>query len=367
MLRTQAGGIAEIARWGGDEFVVAMPIETGSDAALTLGHSLRRGLASPLHAGLERVRVDVTIGIALFPRDGRTQDELIRAADVAMYEAKKSGRGRVVVFDHALASSMTERHRLEQALRAAVEGGELSLAFQPIVSARTGQCEALEALARWDHPQMGMIAPGVFIPVAEQSGQIQAIGRWVLGAACRAAALWPAVMSGGRAPAVTVNVSVAQVLSGRLLEDVDTALRDSGLSPDRLQLEITESMFVSDHVRVTPVFEALRARGMRILLDDFGTGYSSLAYLGKLPIDVIKIDQSFVKASEHDGFAVINAILSIARALSLEVTAEGVETVMQKTVLASIGVERLQGYLISRPLAAGNVAGWLAAHEAIAA
>jgi diguanylate cyclase (GGDEF)-like protein len=367
MLSARAGGVAEIARWGGDEFVVAMPIEPGSDAAVTLGHDLRRGLAPPLHAGLEQVRVDVTIGIAIFPRDGRTQDELIRAADVAMYEAKKSGRGRVVVFDHALARGMTERHRLEQALRAAVEGGELSLAFQPIVSARTGACEALEALARWDHPERGVIPPGVFIPVAEQSGQIQAIGRWVLGAACRAAAHWPAVLSGGRAPAVTVNVSVSQVLSGHLLEDVEAALQESGLAPNRLQLEITESMFVSDHVRVTPVFEALRARGMRILLDDFGTGYSSLAYLGKLPIDVIKIDQSFVKAAEHDGFAVINAILSIARALRLEVTAEGVETVMQRTVLASIGVERLQGYLISRPLQAGHVVRWLAAHEAMAA
>jgi EAL domain-containing protein (putative c-di-GMP-specific phosphodiesterase class I) len=166
---------------------------------------------------------------------------------------------------------------------------------------------------------------------------------------------------------VTVNVSVSQVLSGHLLEDVEAALQESGLAPNRLQLEITESMFVSDHVRVTPVFEALRARGMRILLDDFGTGYSSLAYLGKLPIDVIKIDQSFVKAAEHDGFAVINAILSIARALRLEVTAEGVETVMQRTVLASIGVERLQGYLISRPLQAGHVVRWLAAHEAMAA
>jgi diguanylate cyclase (GGDEF)-like protein len=363
LLSGQAGGIGEIARWGGDEFVLAMPIEPGSGAALTLGHNLRRGLASPLHAGLDRVRVDVTIGIAIFPQDGRTQDELIRAADLAMYEAKREGRGRVVVFDQTLASSMTERYRLEQALRAALEGGELSLAFQPIVSARTGACEALEALARWDHPQMGMISPGVFIPVAEQSGQIQAIGRWVLAAACQAASRWPVLGADGRAPAVTVNVSVAQVLSGHLLEDVEAALRESGLASNRLQLEITESMFVSDHVRVTPVFEALRARGMRILLDDFGTGYSSLAYLGKLPIDVIKIDQSFVKASEHDGFAVINAILSIARALALEVTAEGVETVMQRAVLTSIGVERLQGYLISRPIPAGGVPGWLAAHE----
>ena len=362
LLSERAGGVADLARWGGDEFIVAMTLPAGSDAALELGHDLRRVLATPLHAGLDLVRIDVTIGIALFPQHARTQDELIRAADVAMYQAKKGGGGRVVLFDQVLASRMTEQHTLEQALREAVERGQLSLAFQPIVSARTGRCEALEALARWHHPSLGVIGPGVFIPVAEQSGQIQAIGRWVLRQACHAAAAWPG-RPGGKAAAVTVNVSVAQVLSGTLLADVDAALAESGLPADRLQLEITESMFVGDHVRVTPVFEALRKRGMRILLDDFGTGFSSLAYLGKLPIDVIKIDQSFVKAAERDGFAVINAILSIARALSLEVTAEGVETVMQRTVLASIGVERLQGYLISRPIPAAEVAAWIDAHE----
>jgi diguanylate cyclase (GGDEF)-like protein len=364
LLAARAGGVAELARWGGDEFVVAMTTQPGSPAARRLADDLRDALSTPLQAGLDVVRIDVTIGVALFPDHGKTQDELIRAADVAMYYAKNEGGGRVALFDHSLASVMAERHVLQQALREAIDSGQLSLVFQPIVSAQNGACEAMEALARWQHPVRGMIGPAVFIPLAEQSGQIQSIGTWVLREACREAASWPGCGPSGRAPAVTVNVSVAQVLSATLLGDVEAALRDSGLPAGRLQLEITESMFVGDHVRVIPVFQHLRRRGIRILLDDFGTGFSSLAYLGKLPIDVIKIDQSFVRAAERDGFAVINAILSIARAMSMTVTAEGVETPIQRTVLASIGVDRLQGYLISRPLPATDVSSWLERHAA---
>ena len=360
LLNDRAGGVAELARWGGDEFVIAMPVEPGSAAAMILGQDLGRVLSQPMQAGLETVRVGATIGIALYPDHGRTQDELIRAADVAMYQAKREGRGRVVLFDRALADGMSDRHMLEQALRTAIERSELSLVFQPIVSARNGCCDAFEALVRWTHPERGMIGPADFIPVSEQSGQIQAIGRFVLNQACLAAASWPGCAGQNAPPSVTVNVSVAQVLSGTLLADVDAALAAAGLPAKRLQLEITESMFVGDHVRVTPVFEELRRRGHRILLDDFGTGFSSLAYLGKLPLDVIKIDQSFIRSAERDGFAVINAILSIARALSLEVTAEGVETLLQKTVLASIGVERLQGFLIGRPMVNDHVPAWLA-------
>jgi predicted signal transduction protein with EAL and GGDEF domain len=293
----------------------------------------------------------------MFPADGRTQDELIRAADVAMYEAKKEGKGRIKLFDPALARDVEERHMLEQALRDAVGRGELSLAYQPILAARSLRCDAFEALLRWSHPTRGPIGPGVFIPIAEQSGQIAAIGRWVLMEACRTAAGWR-----GAAPAVTVNVSVAQVLSGSLLDDVDAALACSGLPPARPQVEITESMFVSDHVRVTPVFSDLRRRGLKILLDDFGTGFSSLAYLGKLPLDVIKIDQSFVRVAERDGYAVIRAILLIARAMALEVTAEGVETDAQCRTLGELGVDRLQGYLLGRPMAQDAVAGWLERH-----
>jgi diguanylate cyclase (GGDEF)-like protein len=358
LLSQRAGGAVELARWGGDEFVMAMPTGYDPAAARQMAEELRRALAGPLSAGLETVRIDMTVGIACFPGDGRTQDELIRAADVAMYEAKKEGKGRIKLFDPALARNVAERHTLEQALRDAVRNGELSLVYQPIIAARTGRCEAFEALLRWHHPQLGAISPVHFIPIAEQSGQIGAIGRWVLQEACAAAAGWP-----GEAPAVTVNVSVAQVLSGVLLDDVAAALAQSGLPASRLSLEITESMFVGDHLRVTPVFDELRRRGLRILLDDFGTGFSSLAYLGKLPLDVIKIDQSFVRVAERDGYAVIRAILSIARALLLEVTAEGVETEDQQRTLCALGVERLQGFLLGQPMPREAVAPWLAAHR----
>jgi diguanylate cyclase (GGDEF)-like protein len=354
LLVAHAGDIALIARWGGDEFVLAMRTGEGAPDAERLARRLRRCLTRPMKAGLDVVRIDASIGIATFPDDGISQDALIRAADVAMYDAKREGKGRIRLFDRVLAHSMEERHLIEQALREAIGNRELSIAYQPIVSARTGTCEAFEALLRWQHPRRGPINPADFIPIAEQSGQIGTIGRWVLAEACRAAAAWPE-----GAPSVTVNVSVAQVLSGTLIADIEAACAASGLPTRRLQVEITESMFVSDHVRVTPILQALRHRGIRILLDDFGTGFSSLAYLGKLPIDVIKIDQSFIRAAEHDGYAVIGAILSIARAMSLDVTAEGVETETQQCTLRQLGVDRLQGYLLGRPMPADAVVAWL--------
>ncbi len=346
----ESGGLA---RWEGDEFVVAVPA-TSRDRAARLADALRQAMLRPLDGAHERVCLDVTIGVALYPDDGRTEDELIRAADMAMYEAKKQGKGRVRQFDPGLARDLAAHYRLEQALRGAAERGEFSLAFQPIFDSASGRCQAVETLLRWTHPELGVVEPIRAIQAAEQSGQIASIGRWVLQQACRTAATWP-----GAAPAVTVNVSVAQVQSGTLLEDVAAALAQSGLPPARLQLEITESMFVTDPVRIAPVFEELRRRGHKILLDDFGTGYSSLAYLSKLPLDVIKVDRSFVAAAEHEGYAIIHAILSIARALSLAVTAEGVETEAQQAVLVAMGVDNLQGYLLSRPMTATALAAWL--------
>jgi diguanylate cyclase (GGDEF)-like protein len=360
LLRQHAGTRGKVARWGGDEFVLAVPSDIiapagASDAALALAWKLRRAFAVPIQAGMDMLRVDATIGIALYPQDARTQDELIRAADMAMYEGKKEGGGRVKLFDPLLAQEVADRHMMEQALRDAIDNGDLSLVFQPIVASETGRCEALEALLRWAHPVLGPINPSVFIPVAEQSGQIGAIGRWVLMEACRAAAGWP-----GDAPPVTVNVSVEQVLSGTLLADVSGALAASGLPVNRLQLEITESLFVTDQKRVTAVIAALRTSGVRILMDDFGSGYSSLACLSSLPLDVIKIDKSFVQAANQDGGAFIKAILLIARSLGLRVVAEGIETEAQRDTLCALGVEMLQGYLFARPMPDHAIAGWLA-------
>ena len=359
-LLSQAADVTvQLARWGGDEFVMAVPITEDSQSVVEMATSLRHVLMRPLNTGIDAVRIDATVGIAIFPEDGRTQDELIRAADVAMYEAKKEGKGRVKLFDPALARNVAERHRLEQALREAMARNEFSLAYQPIISAATGRCKAFEALLRWQHPDLGSIGPSTFIPIAEQTGQIATIGRWVLMEACKAAASWadPTL-------SVTVNASVSQAVSGMLLDDVEDALAQTGLAASRLEIEITESMFVSDHVRVAPVFEDLRRRGIRVLLDDFGTGFSSLAYLGKLPLDVIKIDQNFVRTADRDGYAIIQAILSIADALALEVTAEGVETAAQQHTLTAMGVDNLQGFLLGRPMPGTAVANWLRAHNA---
>ena len=358
LLATHLDANAQIARWGGDEFVVAVHDSCTSDNALALAWKLRAALAAPIEAGQDMLRIDATIGVACFPKDATTHDELIRAADMAMYEGKKEGGGRVKLFDRNLAHEASERHMLEQALRDAIDHGDFSLAFQPIVSADTGRCEAFEALLRWSHPVRGAISPAVFIPVAEQSGQIGAIGRWVLKEACRAAAAWP-----GDAPPVTVNVSVEQVQSGTLLADVHDALVNSGLPVHRLQLEITESLFAQDQARVTAVIEALRAMGVRILMDDFGAGYSSLACLSSLPLDVIKIDKSFVHATGRDGDAFIKAILLIARSLHLRVIAEGIETQVQRDTMQALGVEMLQGYWFARPMRDAEIRDWLLARQ----
>lgn len=348
-------GRGDVARWGGDEFLIALP-DCDGDAALRLAGNLIDAIRPPITVGADICRIDASVGVALYPDNGQSADIVIRAADVAMYAAKREGKSRAKRFDPALAEDMADRYDLEQGLRDAIRDGQFSLAFQPIISARDGVCTAFEALLRWMHPLRGAISPATFIPVAEQSGQIQRIGGWVLEQACLAAAGWP-----DPSIAVTVNISVAHVLVGNLMEDVEHALAVSGLPPSRLKIEITETMFLHDAERSAQLFDSLRRKGIGILLDDFGTGFSSLSFLGNLPIDVIKIDQSFVRDAGRNGYATIEAILSIARALGLQVTAEGVETSEQNRHLVELGVGSLQGYLFSRPMPEEDVAGWLRA------
>ena len=351
----------DVGRWGGDEFVVIVSTPPNAESVVALARAILEALSRPIEIGLLTVSVGVTVGVACYPAHGRSQDDLIRAADVAMYAGKKEGGDRIKLFDHSLACLLTERHDLDQGLRNAIADGALSVQYQPIVDADTGHCEIMEALLRWTHPKRGPISPDIFIPVAEQSGQIGALGRFVLFEACRAAMGWPASAPGIDPPAVSVNISVAQILSGRLAEDVQAALDRSGLPVHRLHLEITESMFAADHLRVMPVLEKLHAQGVRLALDDFGIGFSSLARLKHLPIDTIKIDKLFVQESSEGARAIIQAVLLIARAMRLDVTAEGVETEMQAAALRKLGATRLQGFLLSRPMHAGRVAEWLLA------
>jgi diguanylate cyclase (GGDEF)-like protein len=343
------------ARWGGDEFVFILRNTGGAELAEAIGHRLRVGVCEPIACGNEIVHVGATIGIALFPEHGRAGDELIAAADMAMYAGKEDGRGRVRTFTPALAEIVHNRILLGQALQDAISQNALRLDFQPIVSAVSGRCESLEALLRWDHPTLGPISPTEFIPLAERSGDIVPIGSWVLVQACTAAASWP----GYPAPAVSVNVSVAQIEAGGILDNVRVALAASGLAANRLHIEVTESLFASDHAHIIPTLVALRALGVRISLDDFGTGFSSLGALQSLPIDILKIDKSFIDDVEGKSYPIVTAIRSLAYALEIDIIAEGVENASQAALLRAMGVHYFQGYLYARPLPAQRVATWL--------
>ncbi len=368
-LRDRLPADADLARWGGDEFV-AVAACPDAQSALRLGEALRQALAEPWAAGEELRAIGSTIGVAMYPCDGTTQDALLRAADVAMYAAKTEGGAGVRAFDPSLEARLRERHLMERALAETLTQGDEEtdphdpfgrfwVTYQPIVGSEDGACSSMEALLRWWHPEHGEVEPMQFIGVAERSGQIGAIGAWVLRRACREAAAWPTMSSGEPPPSVAVNVSVAQILSGRILADVTAALEASGLAPSRLSIEITESLMATEHGRILPVLHALRAIGIRIALDDFGTGFSSIASLRTMPLDVVKIDKSFVRAMDEDDGAMIGAILAVARALQLVVIAEGLETEAQLRRLRSLGIPLLQGFLIAYPLAAHDVAGWL--------
>jgi diguanylate cyclase (GGDEF)-like protein len=346
------------ARWGGDEFVLilsGLPPDRAVQDANVLAFRLRQSVCRDIIFGAETAHVDATIGIAAFPDHGCTADDLIRSADMAMYAAKQSGRGRVRAFDPALAAALRERHLLEEALREAIPNDELRLVFQPIVNATTSECQALEALVRWEHPTRGVVLPSDFIPLAERSGDIVPIGRWVFEQACIAAASWP----GSPAPAVSLNVSVAQIIGGSVVNDVRAALATSGLPTSRVHLEVTETVFAEDHKLIIPTLVALREMGISISLDDFGTGFSSLSYLRSLPIDTIKIDKSFVDDVQNESGPIIRAIRALADALEIEVIAEGVETAQDAATLLSMGVFLLQGYLFAQPIPQDLVAGWL--------
>ena len=346
---------AEIGRWGGDEFVVMLPNMKDTGHVVEVANRLRESLILPVDLVPEAVKIDATIGIALFPEHGGTQDELIRAADVAMYAAKQGGRQCVRLFERSLADELVKRHKLAQSLRAAAGNGELILHYQPVVSVSTGECVAMEALLRWNHAELGLVSPLEFIPLAERSGDIIGIGRWVLEEACRTAASWTVP----NPPAIAVNVSAIQVLGGTLCDDVAAALEMSGLPSARLHIELTESLFTGDHERASQTLERLRSKGVRISIDDFGTGFSSLSYLQHLPVDTIKIDRSFVKGVDSDSRAIVMAIISIAESLGFDVIAEGVETEPQRAALRNLGVTQFQGFLFSRPIANASVAGWL--------
>lgn len=345
---------AIVGRWGGDEFVALVPQGRDDGDLLMEANLIRARLASPLKVGNNEIRLDASIGISLAPQHEKTTEDLIRNADMAMYSVKLQGRSGASLYEASMAESTRKKHEIGQALRQALALNQLSLAYQPIVHAKSGKMHCMEALLRWSDPILGIVSPAEFIPIAEDNGLIIPLGRWVLEQACAAASQWPDKV------VVAVNVSVAQIVAAEdFLAAVDEALSQSGLSADRLEIEVTETLFAHNIEHVSVTLQALRDRGISVAIDDFGTGYSSLGYLARLPVDVIKIDRSFVNDIETCGDAIIQAILGVAHGLGFSVVAEGVETRQQRQVLEALNVDFLQGYLLSRPIPHRDVKVWL--------
>jgi diguanylate cyclase (GGDEF)-like protein len=345
-----------LGRFSGDEFVVVWRDLGSAGEAETLAQRMCEALSEPFDLGTATVTVSASIGVAVGSAP-QTAEELLLAADAAMYDAKGHGRGRVRLFSSELRRGASERMETELGLRRALENDELVLHYQPVVERATGRPVAVEALVRWQHPERGLLPPDSFIPVAESSGLIVPLGRWVLEKACLEAASWPSDLD------VAVNLSVRQLTQPDVLAHVRQALQHSGLPPERLLLEVTESAVMEDAEAAGDALDAMARLGVRIAVDDFGTGYSSLLYLRRYPIRALKVDRAFVGGMTEtpDDAAIVSSVISLAKAVGATSIAEGVETPEQYAALRSIGCEQAQGYLWSRPVPAEQLPAALAA------
>ncbi|WP_375403836.1 putative bifunctional diguanylate cyclase/phosphodiesterase [uncultured Sphingomonas sp.] len=352
-----------VARLGGDEFAIVLAGGSNLDRPRALAQAVLDRLREPIWIDGQLIATGVSIGIAVGPADGRDPDELLKNADLALYRAKGEGGGTYSFFEPALDAAARARRQLELDLRRAIATGEFTLHYQPIVDLGTDRIGGFEALLRWNHPTRGLVSPIDFIPVAEETGLIIAIGEWVMHEACRFAAGWPDHLR------IAVNVSPIQFRHAGFASVIAQALARSGLAPARLEVEITESVFLEGEGPVVTLLHSLRALGVRVALDDFGTGYSSLSYLRSFPFDKIKIDRSFVINVVHDpsAAAIVRAIVDLAGALHMDTTAEGVEDVDQLARLREQGCGSIQGYLFSRPVQGDLVAGLLGRELARAA
>ncbi|MBI4984239.1 MAG: EAL domain-containing protein [Rhodocyclales bacterium] len=359
LARRLAGALDEtdlVARTGGDEFAVLLRDTHHPHDGVRVANKLLQHLATPFELDGQEIFVTVSIGIAVYPHDGRKAADLIHAADDAMDRAKQQGGNGCQFFTPDIDSDAREQLALENGLRHALERNELFLDYQPQYDLKSGRLAGVEALVRWRHPEQGIVSPGSFIPVAEGSGLIVPIGAWVLHEACRQLRAWDAA---GLPPLrMAVNVSARQFFADGFKAEVKQALRASGVAPARLELELTESLLVRNAAGVIDLLHGLKALGVRLSIDDFGTGYSGLSYLVDLPIDTLKIDQSFVRRlAENQRYrAIVAAIGELAQGLDLKVIAEGVETASQLEYLRSVRCDEVQGFLLARPLAPDEVA-----------
>jgi diguanylate cyclase len=351
-----------LARPGGDEFVVMAP-GTPEQAAAIAARICKR-LSEPVALRGQVVAVGASVGLARYPDHGTTLVDLLRRADMAMYHAKASGRGRFQWFEPALDAQHADRVVLLQDLQQALAHGQFELHYQPRVSAQSGQVCSVEALLRWRHPTRGLVAPTQFIALLEESALIESVGQWVLSTACHQLRR---LRAGGMVlDCIAINVSPRQILAAGYADRVLDTVADARLAARDIELEVTEGLFVGHGTATPTILQRLRDAGMRIAIDDFGTGFSSLSYLHRLPFDVLKIDRSFVNelGVEADAQSVTRAIVALARTLRKRVVAEGVETQQQARLLRDIGCDEFQGYFFARPMDAPALAAWLSAQQA---
>jgi diguanylate cyclase (GGDEF)-like protein/PAS domain S-box-containing protein len=344
-IRRVLGDRIEIGRLGGDEFQAILPDVDDRGDLGDIAQELIQLASQPYSINGSRAVIGVSIGIAVAPYDGIEPEELTKAADLALYAAKSGGRGQHRFYSRDLRDQASFRHQIEQDLRDALCGDQLRMHYQPIVDAKTHEVACMEALMRWEHPERGMISPADFIPVAEEVGLIRQMGSWALEEVCRTVTTWPGTVK------AAVNVSAVQFAADDFVDVVRKALKTSGVDPARIELEITESVFLGDVERSAIVFAALKKLGVRLALDDFGTGYSSLSYLRDAPFDKIKIDQGFVRGcagKDSNNLAIVAAVVSLANALGMETVAEGVESKDELAAVTTQGATHVQGILFSR-------------------
>ena len=348
-----------VARLGGDEFVVVLTHFQNSGELADVAEKIARSLEEPVELAGHVVHVGASIGIALYPEDGDNFHDLMKDADTAMYRAKQKGRNTFCFYDARMNDEALDRLKLEEALRRALIRGEFQLYYQPQIDLQTGMMTSVEALIRWNCPERGLVSPGVFIPVAEESNLISMIGWWVLEEACRQLAVWRA---SGMAPIkVAVNVSGRQFLNHALVECISDLLRQYEVHPSLLEIELTESTVMAEPERAIEQLSRLRDIGIQVSVDDFGTGYSSLSYLKRLPLNTIKVDRSFVRDvnSQSDNAAIVSAILGLADALDMSIVAEGVETEGEETHLRDAGCIKVQGFRYAQPMPADQLVTWV--------
>ncbi|WP_241657312.1 EAL domain-containing protein [Aurantiacibacter suaedae] len=346
-LERAVGAHGQVGRLGGDEFEVIIPHSMARDHLGALAAEIIYSLSQPYSIDGQRVVIGASVGVAISPADGTTSEALIRNADLALYAAKDGGRGRYHFYADDLHAEAEERSQLEEDLRDAISNGELQLYYQPVVNLASETIAGFEALLRWNHKTKGWISPAKFVPIAEDTGLITQVGEWALRQACADVASWPEYVR------VAVNVSPLQFSNPQLPAMVTNAIASAGISPEQLELEITESVFLSDDEGTDSMFAALKRIGVRLALDDFGTGYSSLGYLKKAPFDKIKIDQSFVRGATEQGSrngVIIASIASLAHALGMDTTAEGVETMDELDLVRLHGCSHVQGFIYAKPL-----------------